>query len=391
MNYFNIERLNNKKIELGESPIILPSNAYSKPINNGEHLIDNGGNEVGTKGDMYSKIIIDKILRDGCLDNDPRPVYVDFYEGSKYFEKENLIILPNEEVIKIDKNAKVTEKENGIEVKSKAHTISVNQGIECTYDLTKGETPLSSLRPTAYKWSIAEIIWIYVLESNDLVEFDELLGISTWDENHEINNWWKAWAIKDKNGNYILNEKGHPTIGATYGETIRRRHMLKKEVIEQIRNNPDGRRNICSLWQVDDFNEMHGLKPCAFQTIWNVRRGWDGVDYLDMTLIQRSSDFATAGVINQFQYIVLQKMVAKELGYTPGYFTWKPINVQLYDRHIANAIEMINREPITFESTIITDYDKDFYDIRPKDISVKGYPRELVKKKNPQLSFELGE
>ena len=64
-------------------------------------------------------------------------------------------------------------------------------------------------------------------------------------------------------------------------------------------------------------------------TIWNVRHGKDGKDYLDMTLIQRSSDFATAGCINQVQYSVLLMLFARHLDLTPGIFTWKPINVQI--------------------------------------------------------------
>ena len=248
-----------------------------------------------------------------------------------------------------------------------------------------------TLRPIAVKASIAEILWIYQRESNDLVLFDELLGRKTWDEDHKINNWWLDWAIKDENGEYILNEEGHPTIGACYGETVNRRNMLKKEVIEQIRNNQDGRRNITCLWQQDDFNEKHGLKPCAFLTVWNVRHDWDGKDYLDMTMVQRSSDFATAGCINQVQYAALQIMVARELGLEPGTFTWKPINIQLYDRHIDQAIEMLDRDPINCEATIeLNKKIEKLEDIMPDDVKIKDYPRELIKTKNPQLKFKLG-
>ena len=104
-----------------------------------------------TKGDKYQKEILQRILDEGCLDKNPRPVYAD---GTP------------------------------------AHTLSVNHGM-CTYDLTKNESPLVTLRPIAVKTSIAEILWIYQKESNDLVVFDELLGKNTWEENHEINNWWK--------------------------------------------------------------------------------------------------------------------------------------------------------------------------------------------------------
>ena len=391
MSTFDLKRFNLEKDKLGEQPLKLKTKTYKKPkIKNG-YLVDDNSKRIGTKGDMYTKLIFDKILQEGALDHNPRPHYEDFYEGAIYDAKKNIITTTAGEKIKVGKNDQVKVRENGIELWVPAHTISVNIGIECTYDLSKGESPMITLRPIATKASIAEILWIYQRESNDLVEFDELLGKKTWDEDHKINNWWVDWALKDEKGNFVLNDKGHPTIGACYGETVRRRRMLKKEVIEQIKNNMDGRRNITCLWQQDDFNEKHGLKPCAFLTIWNVRHEWDGKDYLDMTMVQRSSDFATAGCINQVQYSVLLKLVAKELGLIAGTFTWKPVNVQIYDRHIDQAIEMLNREPINCKANIELNKEiNSFEHYTPNDIKITDYPRDLVKEKNPQLKFPLG-
>lgn len=391
MKEFNLNRVNCKKISLGESPLVLVKKTYQDLEIKDGYLVNDEGYKIGTKGDMYTKVIIDKILQEGCLDHNPRPQYKDFYEAAKYSEKYHAIIKNDGNIITLNSKDKVITRNNGVEVLSPAHTLSVNEGIECTYDLSQGESPMITLRPIAYKSSVAEIIWIYILESNDLVEFDELLGLNTWDKDHQIHNWWAEWALKDSSGNYILNEKGHPQIGACYGESIRRRHMLQTEVIDQIRNNPDGRRNIACLWQIDDFIEPHGLKPCAFLTIWNVRHGWDGKDYLDMTLIQRSSDFLTAGCINQVQYVALLKIVARELGLTPGIFTWKPVNVQIYDRHIEQGLDMIDREPITGKCTIeLNERVKTFKEVTKDDIYIDDYPKELIKVENPQLKFQLG-
>ena len=391
MKNFNLDRFNLEKLKLGESEIILNKTDYPNLKIADGYLVDFKGKRIGTKGDMYHKVILDKILQYGCLDHNPRPKYIDFYEGAQYLPRYHILKTKTGRKIELSKNDIAKPKNNGVELMTPAHTLSINEGVECTYDLSKGESPMITLRPIAYKTSIAEILWIYQLESNDLVLFDELIGKNTWNINHQINNWWEEWALKDNKGNYILNEKGHPTIGSCYGETIRRRHILQNEVINQIRNNPDGRRNIASMWQIDDFNEKHGLKPCAFQTIWNVRHEWDGKDYLDMTLIQRSSDFCTAGCINQVQYAALQIMVARELNLNPGFFTWKPINVQIYDRHIENAIELLNRTPVNGNCTIkLNDKVKNFKDVTKEDITIEDYPKELIKKQNPQLQFELG-
>lgn len=281
-----------------------------------------------TKGDKYTKQIVRRILREGCLDKNPRPHYED---GTP------------------------------------AHTLSVNHGM-CTYDLTKGEIPLITLRPIAIKSAIGELLWIYQDESNDLNILRDKYGVT----------WWDEWDI------------GNRTIGSVYGETVRR-HELVKNLIKGLEENPDGRRHIISLWQEDDFKEKHGLKPCAFMTEWNVRHGKDGKDYLDMCLTQRSSDFLTAGCINQMQYLVFLHLIARHLGMTPGRFTWFYNNIQIYDRHLDQANEILKREPVDCSPKIVLNpKKKNFYDFTPEDIKIEGYPREEIKNKNPQLKFPLG-
>ncbi len=283
---------------------------------------------AGTKGDKYTKEILQRILDEGCLDKNPRPSYSD---GTP------------------------------------AHTLSVNHGM-CTYDLSKGESPLITLRPIAVTKSIGELLWIYQDESNNLDVLRDKYGVT----------WWDDWDLGDR------------TIGACYGETVRR-HKLVKDLIKGLKEDPDGRRHIISLWQVEDFKEKHGLKPCAFLTIWNVRHGKDKIDYLDMCLIQRSSDFLTAGCINQVQYVVFQHLIARHLGYTPGRFTWFYDNIQIYDRHIEQAKEMLKREPVDCSPKIVINPEKtDFYDMTPKDIKIEDYPLQKVKEKNPQMKFDLG-
>ncbi len=281
-----------------------------------------------TKGDIYTKEILKRILEEGCLDKNPRPHYAD---GTP------------------------------------AHTLSVNHGM-CTYDLTKGETPMITLRPIAIKSAIGELLWIYQDSSNNLDVLKDKYNVT----------WWDEWDI------------GNRTIGTVYGETVKR-HELTANLLKGLKENPDGRRHMISLWQEDDFKEKHGLKPCAFLTQWNIRHGKDNVDYLDMCLTQRSSDFATAGCINQMQYLVFQYMVARHLNLTPGRFTWFYNNIQIYDRHIKQAQELIERQSVPCNPTIELNPEKNnFYDFTPDDVIIKDYPKQLIKQKNPQLHFELG-
>lgn len=104
-----------------------------------------------------------------------------------------------------------------------------------------------------------------------------------------------------------------------------------------------------------------------------------------------SSDFATAGTINQVQYAIFLMLVARHLGYTPGKFTWMVNNIQIYDRHIEQCKIMLDREPIECSPKVwINPAKTSFYDMTIDDIKIIDYPRDEIKAKNPQLKFPLG-
>ena len=340
-----------------------------------------------TKGDIYTKEIIKKILDEGTYDENPRPHYKD---GTP------------------------------------AYTKSLNHGMT-TYDLTKNETPLITLRPIAVKSSIGEILWIYRDADNNIYNLEKNYGVRWWREwctnpmhyskngdlligpNPNVDFYYDAEGnmIKlgeksdkvdkitdiDKNSNIIDPKLGNvltkdANLGKCYGETINE-HNIFNNCKEGIKTNPFGRRHIMNLWQDDDFSKKHGLKPCAFLTIWNVRKV-DGEYYLDMCLTQRSSDFMAAGCINQTQYMIFLYMMAREVGMKPGRFTWFYDNIQIYDRHLDAAEELLNREPIECSPKVkIDDNVKGFDDMTTENVKITDYPIEEIKKKNKQLKLEI--
>lgn len=257
-----------------------------------------------------------------------------------------------------------------------AHTISVNHATR-TYDLSKGQFPICTLRPIAWKTGIKEILTIYQKPTNKISEM-EAMGV----------NWWGDWDI------------GDGTIGQRYGATVSRYDLINN-LINDIRVNPYGRRKVVSLWQETDLRETEGLAPCAFLTIWNVRNDNDCNEYLDMCLIQRSGDMLTAsgaGCINEVQYAALLMMIARHCGYLPGKFTHFVANEQIYDRHEDQARAMLKRyEEVRPHYYIDCDIDKkspmlilnpdkhDFYEFTIDDFEMVNY--EPIK---PQLKLELG-
>ena len=280
-----------------------------------------------TKGDIYMKELINRILDHGSKDINPRPKYKD---GTP------------------------------------AHPISVNHVFH-TYDISKGESPFITLRPIAIKSAIGELLWIYQDMSNDLDVLKNKYNVT----------WWDSWDIGDR------------TIGCCYGETVRR-HKLLTNLLNGLITNPDGRRHIMELWQEDDFKNPHGLKPCCHETNFSVRHEQDG-DYLDMILMIRSSDSLTALCINEMQYEVLLHLVARHCGFKVGVFSSIITNAQIYDRHIENAKEMLNRKSISCSPKIWLNPDKkNFFDFTVDDIKLIDVPKDIIVERNPQLKFELG-
>ncbi len=239
-----------------------------------------------------------------------------------------------------------------------SHTMFVNQVFE-RYDLSKGELPIVTLRQVAWKSGIKEILWIYQDQSNNLDLLRDKYGIT----------WWDEWDLGDR------------TIGQRYGATVKRYKLIDK-LLENLKNQPYGRRHIINLYQEADLEETAGLFPCAMETQWSVRDG-----YLDLTLIQRSSDVAVANAINKIQYVALQMMVARHVGLEPGVFCHYVNNAHIYDRHVDQIREIIARDPQEGHESVrlvLNPEKTNFYDFTIDDFTMENY--NPVK---PNFQFEL--
>lgn len=90
------------------------------------------------------------------------------------------------------------------------------------------------------------------------------------------------------------------------------------------------------------MSEPHGLDPCAYEILWSVRP-LNNRPFLDMTLIQRSSDYLVAGHINKLQYVALMMMVARHCRFELGNFCHFVQNLHIYDRHLPKAEKLLER------------------------------------------------
>ena len=231
-----------------------------------------------------------------------------------------------------------------------AHTLYVSNVVN-QYDLSLGQYPLTTLRPIAWKTALGELLWIYQDQSNDVNLLKEKYNV----------NYWDSW----------MNEEGN--LGTAYGYQIAKKIKYPEGTFNQIdrvlyllKNDPMNRRIMTNMIDMEEMVDMT-LVPCAFMTMWSVRRG-----YLDMTLIQRSNDVIAAQSINAFQYAALLMMVAASTGYQPGTFTHFIQNMHIYDRHLDIAETMLSREPRNGGRIELVKKDN-FYDFKVSDFSLPGY------------------
>ena len=231
------------------------------------------------------------------------------------------------------------------------------------FDLAKGEFPITTLRPIAIKSAIKEMLWIYQDQSNSLDLLEDKYNV----------HYWNDWEVGDSR-----------TIGQRYGAVVKK-HDITNKILNQLEANPWNRRNIISLWDYDAFEETDGLLPCAFQTMFDVRRV-DGEIYLDATLTQRSNDMLVAHHINAMQYVALQMMIAKHFGWKVGKFFYFINNLHIYDNQFEQAEELLRREPSDCQPHLVLNVPDgtDFFDIKPEDFELVDY--DPVK---PQLKFDL--
>lgn len=231
------------------------------------------------------------------------------------------------------------------------------------FDLAKGEFPITTLRPIAIKSAIKEMLWIYQDQSNSLDVLEEKYNV----------HYWNDWEVGDSR-----------TIGQRYGAVVKK-HDITNKILKQLEANPWNRRNIISLWDYDAFEETDGLLPCAFQTMFDVRRV-DGEIYLDATLTQRSNDMLVAHHINAMQYVALQMMIAKHFGWKVGKFFYFINNLHIYDNQFEQAEELLRREPSDCQPRLVLNVPDgtNFFNIKPEDFELVDY--DPVK---PQLKFDL--
>ena len=229
-----------------------------------------------------------------------------------------------------------------------AHTIK-NFGVVNRYNLQE-EFPALTLRPTAIKSAVDELLWIWQKKSNNVNE----LNSTIWDE----------WA--DENG----------SIGKAYGYQLGIKYKFKQGEMDQVdnvlwclKNDRYSRRIMTNIYNFSDLQEMN-LEPCAYSMTFNVKG-----DTLNGILNQRSQDILTANNWNVVQYAVLLMMFAQVSGLKAGELVHVISDAHIYDRHVDIVKELIERPQYPAPKFELNPDIKDFYDFTLDDIAVSDYQK----------------
>ena len=237
-----------------------------------------------------------------------------------------------------------------------AHTIK-KFGVVNRYNLQE-EFPILTIRRTAFKSCLDELLWIWQKKSNNI---------------HDLHSHiWDSWA--DETG----------SIGKAYGYQLGKKAIYPEGEFDQVdrvlfdlKHNPSSRRIMTNIYNFEDLHEMN-LYPCAYSMTFNVSG-----DTLNGILNQRSNDMLTANNWNVAQYALLLHMLAQVSGLKAGTLLHVIADAHIYDRHIPLVKKVLAHKEHPAPKLWINPEVKDFYAFTTDDFKLIDYEFEILEEKIP--------
>ena len=204
--------------------------------------------------------------------------------------------------------------------------------------------PLLTTKKMAVKTMMTELKWFLKGDTNIKYLVDN--NCNVWNGDAYINFQKKSGTKTICQNGFIEHIKTSPDfankwgdLGPIYGKQWRDwngRDQIK-ELIENIKTNPNSRRLMVSAWNVGELDDVV-LPPCHYGFQMNVRG-----EYLDLMWNQRSVDTFLGLPFNIASYGLLLSLIAYETGYIPGSLIGSLGDTHLYSNHIEQAELQIQR------------------------------------------------
>ena len=231
-------------------------------------------------------------------------------------------------------------------------------GIFFKLDNSRDDAFLLTTKHVAWKAAVKEMYWIYIMQSNKVKDLQDM-NVHVWDQ----------WIKEDG------------TIGPAYGAAINVPTFGYKNqleyVVETLKKDPNSRRVMINLWDVDKLHEM-ALTPCCYNIIFNIL---DGKLYMQLNI--RSSDVALGLPFNIFQFQVLHKLIAHECKVEPADMIVMISNLHYYDRHEEKLLNQVDYDELFPDATLKINYPESIWDFKPEMVEVLNY------KHGPKIDFEI--
>ncbi|AWV88358.1 thymidylate synthase [Bradymonas sediminis] len=222
-------------------------------------------------------------------------------------------------------------------------------GYQMRFDLREG-FPAVTTKKLHFKSIIHELLWF--LKGSTNVGYLQENGVRIWNE----------WADEDGELGPIYGHqwRSWPRPDGTSVDQLR-------AVVTSIKEDPDSRRHIVSAWNVSQIDQM-ALPPCHILFQFYVADG-----RLSCQLYQRSADIFLGVPFNIASYALLTQMIAQVCGLEPGDFVHTLGDAHLYQNHLDQARQQLERSPYALPQLKLNPQVRDIDAFTYEDIEIVGY------------------
>lgn len=238
----------------------------------------------------------------------------------------------------------------GIEKEDRTGTGTISTfGYQMRFDLQAG-FPLLTTKKLHLRSIIYELLWFLKGDTN--VKYLQDNGVRIWNE----------WADEAGNLGPVYGEQWRSWQGAD-GET----YDQIKQLIDEIKTNPDSRRLIVNAWNVGQLNKM-ALPPCHCLFQFYVIDG-----KLSCQLYQRSADIFLGVPFNIASYSLLTMMIAQVCDLEVGEFIHTFGDAHIYNNHLEQVKLQLTRTPYKLPTLKINDQVDDLFSFTYDDFELVDY------------------
>ena len=272
--------------------------------------------------------------------------------------------------------------DNGEEKNDRTNTGTISSfGHQLEFDL-EGGFPAVTTKSLAWKGVVSELLW-FLEGSDDERRLAEIRFNKDRSELTDLEKYSTIWTDNAENQGKELGYENSDTkklLGPVYGVQWRNWGGVDqiRDLLEGLKNNPDGRRHILSAWNVGQIDKM-ALPPCHVMSQFYVHR-----ETISCHMYQRSADMFLGVPFNIASYALLLSILAEILNLKPKRFIHSFGDAHIYINSIDQVKEQLSRDPKPLPKLIIPNIDnlEDINKLTVDDFILENYdPHPPIKAK----------